>query len=48
VVLFAIANATTVAFKGDPSQTKYDQKQMCQNLLDCFIAKTMKPLPYSS
>ena len=43
--LFAIAYATTLAFKGDPSQTRYNQKLMCEYLLDCFIAKTMKPFP---
>ena len=43
--LFAIANATTIAFKGDPSQTSYDQSLMRDHLLNCFITKTMKPFP---
>ena len=43
--LFAVANATTIAFKGDPSQTRYDQSLMCQHLLNCFITKTMKSFP---
>ena len=43
--LFAIANATTIAFKGDPSQTSYDQSLMHYHLLNCFITKTMKPFP---
>ena len=40
----AIANATTIAFKGDLSQTSYDQSLMHQHL-NCFITKTMKPFP---
>ena len=43
--LFAIANATTIAFKGDPSHTSYDKSRMHQHLLNCFITKTMKPFP---
>ena len=40
----AIAYATNIAFKGDPSQTSYDQSLMHQRL-NCFITKTMKPFP---
>jgi len=43
--LFAIAYATTLAFKADSSQTRYNQKLMREHLLDCFAAKTMKPFP---
>ena len=40
----AIANAITIAFKGDPSQTSYDQSLTHQHL-NCFITKTIKPFP---
>ena len=43
--LFAIAYATTLVFKGNPSQMKYNQKLMCKHLLNCFIVKTMEPFP---
>ena len=34
--LFAIANAFTVAFNCNPTDTKYDQSQMRQHLLHCI------------
>jgi len=43
--LLAIVYANTLAFKGDPSQARYNQKLMREHLLDCFPAKTMKPFP---
>ena len=43
--LFAIANATTIAFDGNPSKTHYNQGLMCKHLLECFTTKTIKPFP---
>jgi len=35
----------TLAFKGDPSQMRYNQKLMHEHLTEFFTAKTMKLLP---
>ena len=45
--LFAIANAFTVAFNCNPTDTKYryDQSQMCQHLLHCISNNVVEPFP---
>jgi len=41
--LFAIANAFIVAFNYNPTDTKYDQSQMCQHLLHCISKNVIEP-----
>ena len=45
--LFAIANAFTVAFNCNPTDTKYryDQSQMRQHLLHCISNNVVEPFP---
>ena len=43
--VYAIANATTVAFGGDPSLVKYDQSAMRFHLIECLTLKNIKPFP---
>ena len=43
--VYAIANATTIAFGGDPSLVKYDQSAMRFHLIECLTLKNIKPFP---
>ena len=43
--VYAIANATTIAFGDDPSLVKYDQSAMRFHLIECFTSENIKPFP---
>ena len=43
--LFALANATSIAYGRDPLQLVYCEKQMHQHLVNCFSQKDLKPFP---
>ena len=43
--LYAIANATSIAYGRDPSQLLHCEKEMRQHLFNCFSQKHLKPFP---
>lgn len=43
--LYAIANATTIAFGEDPEDKLYKDKVMWQHLIQCFEAQILTPFP---
>ena len=43
--VYAIANATAIAFGEDPVSIKYDQSVMRSHLIECFTSKKMEPFP---
>ena len=43
--LYAIANATSIAYERDPSQLVYCEKEMRQHLVNCFSQNDLEPFP---
>ena len=43
--LYAVANATTIAFGEDPEEKLYKDKEMRQHLMQCFEAQILTPFP---
>ena len=42
---FAIAMMTSIAFNEDPSEVHYQQDNLRQHLLQCFVDQKMTPFP---
>jgi len=46
--LYAVANATSVAFEIDPTKLVYNEKCMREHLVQCFSKKDLEPFPIIS